>query len=259
MKGEILKKDIIQKEVIQIKYRINKNFKPMLKRLSKLLLQIGYEERNVRIYEIEKSLNVSWNIAENKNRRCSVFENLNHRIVVTRELTIIYPRPTVKHLEDYIGALKFITHRILENECTTIEEMKFEIQTLDYVDSLKDIQDKYNYLSIKKDNQDLCKSDDKVSDDYKTENQYSDKDVIYYRNEKESILYKMVKYKIDKYNGIEFGNVIANISASYVEEIRETVLNNLIYNNINELKSICYEILKKILKETYIKEIDFNI
>ena len=126
--------------------------------------------------------------------------------------------------------MKFITHRILENECTTIEEMKFEIQTLDYVDSLKDIQDKYNYLSIKKDNQDLCKSDDKVSDDYKTENQYSDKDVIYYRNEKESILYKMVKYKIDKYNGIEFGNVIANISASYVEEIRETVLNNLIYN-----------------------------
>ena len=48
MKGEILKKDIVQKEIITIKYNVNKNFKPMLKRLSKLLLQIGYKESSVK-------------------------------------------------------------------------------------------------------------------------------------------------------------------------------------------------------------------
>lgn len=260
LKKDIIQKEIIQKEIIQIKYNISKNFNPMLKRLTKLLLQIGYEERSVRIYEIEKSLNVNWTIAENKNRRCTVFENSNHKIIITREMAIIYTKPPIKHLEDYISAFKFITHRILENECTTIKEIRFEVQTLDYVHSLKDIEDKYNYLSIKKDNEDLYKSiESEISNDYKTENQYSDKEVIYYLNEKKSIIYKMAKYKIDKYNGLELGNVITNISASYIEEIRESVLNNRIYTNVNELKAICYNVLKKILKEDYLKEIEIHI
>lgn len=257
MKGEILKKDIVQKEIITIKYNVNKNFKPMLKRLSKLLLQIGYKESSVRVYEIERSLNVDWIIAENKNRRCTVFEDSNHKIIVTREMTIIYSKPPEKHLEDYISAFKFITHRILENECTTIQEIKFELQTLDYVHSLKDIEEKYNYLTINKDNQELYTlGKEEVSNDYKTENQYSDKEVIYYLNEKKCVIYKMAKYKIDKYNGVELGNVITNISTSYIEEVNERVLNNKIYTSIEELKQLCYEVLKTILKDNYLGEID---
>ena len=36
----------------------------------------------------------------------------------------------------------------------------------------------------------------------------------------------MAKYKIDKYNGVELGNVITNISTSYIEEVNERLLNN---------------------------------
>lgn len=258
MKEEIFKKDIVQKEVIQIKYNVNKNFRPMLKRLSKLLLQIGYKESNVRVYEIEKSLNVKLCISENKNRRCTIFENSNHKIIVTREMTIILTKPPSKHLEDYISAFKLITHRILENDCTTIQEIKFDIQTLDYVHSLEDIKSKYNYLSTIKDNQ-IFSSEEKNLNEYKTENQYSDKEIIENSANRKTIICKMAKYKIDKYNSSMLGEVITNISTSYIEEIKERVLNDRIYTNINELKMLCYDVLKNILKEDYISEIDLHI
>lgn len=257
MKEEILKKDIIQKEIIQIKYCVNKNFNPMLKRVSKLLLQIGYKESSVRVYEIEKSLNVKWCIAENKNRRCTVFENSNHRIVITREMIVIYTKAPEKHLEDYISAFKFITHRILENDATTIQQAKFEIQTLDYVHSSKDIEEKYNYLSTNKDIQLFCiTEEDSVLKSSRIENEYSDKEIIEYTDQKQTVVYKMAKFKIDRYNGVELGNVITNISASFLEEINERVLNNRISINANELKEICYKVLKSILKEKYSNEID---
>ena len=230
-----------------------------------LLRQYGYKWYSARMYEVrptlfkEKDTSIVddyINSDSNKLEKITVCENLNHQIILTRYCAVIRTMDGQRHLEKVEPVIQLIKKHIIMLDATTLQGVKFEARTIEYITDIKDVEKHFKGILIDADIKEEYNIKRDPQKDYYLKERiaecYTSKNSTRYFIENGMCMDKEIEFSTGEYYDERIGRVKIDIGVNYYN--RDTKLTKFNFQNIiEELEEKQFKLFLKSHKDKYIE------
>ncbi len=193
-----------------------------------------------------------------KNDKAIVLKNENNIIYVTKFSVIITNNINKARLKNYNDILELIISKILSHDNTTLDSVRYEARTEDFIKRIEEVELLYNDIrvdTLMKEQYNRFRGKNNYIQKERTEEHYSCEYRSNYFNEDEICYNKIINFSTAEYYNENIGRVMIDICTNYFNFENNTVSKSNVIDTVNKLKEKQFKILLSSFKQEYLEKL----